>query len=144
MNFLTCRGWLAHLPTLNMTMSLWHWCHFLTLCSIPVTVSTSGGRMEMNSRHHLHDQLMTISAWTEVVQNANIRNVTHKKFQSPRWPVDLHVDCYRGVGKKFHWRLAFYFEICKFLFKKCKHIFRFAQDLQKVTHRRTPYVSTFL
>lgn len=73
-----------------------------------------------------------------------IRNVIHKKFQSPRWPVDLHAD-YRGVGNKSHWRLTFsYFETCKFLFKMCKHgVCRFAQDLQKVTPRHAPYISTF-
>lgn len=32
---LHARGWLAHLPTLNMTaMSVSHWCHFLTLCAM--------------------------------------------------------------------------------------------------------------
>lgn len=73
-----------------------------------------------------------------------IRNFIQKKFrteeisQAPKWLLDLHVDCYRGVENKSYLILSlFSFEICKFLFKICNTM---STDLFKIYRMWHPYM----
>lgn len=63
---------------------------------------------------------MTSSTKSEIVQNTNIHMKLHTEeiSQSPKWLLDLHVDCCSGVENKSYWIPSLSSsEICKFLFK---------------------------